>query len=327
MKVKKLLLKLSLFLLFIVPVNVFAYSDKIVVGGENIGINVSLDYVSIVGFYEVNGTYIGEDAGFKLGDKIKKINNQKINDIDDMVSVIQSVNSKEIEVTVERNNEEFIKKLSLVEENNGVLKTGLYVKDKVTGIGTLTYIDPTTGVFGSLGHEILDKNTLQKVEIKDGKIFKSEVIGVNPSESGKPGEKNAKFFSDETFGTISKNEPEGVFGSYEEDVSSYELTEVASLDEVKLGKAVLRTVIKGHEIKDYEIDIIEIDENNDTKNILFEITDQVLLEKTGGVVAGMSGSPILQDGKIIAACTHVVVNSPEKGFAIAIEKMLEKGES
>ena len=116
----------------------------------------------------------------------KKINNQKINDIDDMVSVIQSVNSKEIEVTVERNNEEFIKKLSLVEENNGVLKTGLYVKDKVTGIGTLTYIDPTTGVFGSLGHEILDKNTLQKVEIKDGKIFKSEVIGVNPSESCKP---------------------------------------------------------------------------------------------------------------------------------------------
>lgn len=327
MKMKKLLLKLSLFLLFIVPINVFAYSDKIIVGGENIGINVSLEYVSIVGFYEVNGTYIGEDAGFKLGDKIKKINNKKISNISDMVSVIQNVNSKEIEVTVERNNNELVKKLTLIEEDNGVLKTGLYVKDKVTGIGTLTYIDPTTGIFGSLGHEILDKNTFEKVEIKDGKIFKSEVIGINPSKSGKPGEKNAKFFSNEIFGTVSKNEPEGVFGNYEEDISSHKLTEVAGLEDVKLGKASLRTVIKGYEVKDYDIDIIEIDENNGTKNILFEITDQVLLEKTGGVVAGMSGSPILQDGKIIAACTHVVVNSPQKGFAIAIEKMLEKGES
>lgn len=325
MKTKKLLLKLSLLFLFIVPINVLAYSDKIIVGGENIGINVSLEYVSIVGFYKVNGSYIGEDAGFKLGDKIKKINNQEISSIDDMVSVIQNVDSNTIEVTIERYNKELIKSLALVNEND-VLKTGLYVKDKVTGIGTLTYIDPTTGIFGSLGHEILDKNTKEKVEIKDGKIFKSEVVGITRSESGEPGEKNAKFFSSETFGTISKNEPEGVFGTYENNFSSKELTEVGTLDQVKLGKAFLRTVIQGTEIKDYEINIIEIDENNSTKNILFEITDQELLEKTGGVVAGMSGSPILQDGKIIAACTHVVVNSPEKGFAISIEKMLEKGE-
>ena len=324
---KKLLLKLSLFLLVVIPINVFAYSDKIVVGGKNIGINVSLKYVSIVGFYEVNGKYIGEDAGFKLGDKIKKINEKEISSIDDMVSAIQEVNGMDIAITVERNNEELVKNLSLVKESNGVLKTGLYVKDKVTGIGTLTYIDPSTNIFGSLGHEILDKNTFERVEIKDGKIFKSEVIEVNPSKNGKPGEKNAKFYSNETFGTISKNEPEGVFGLYEDDISKEELTQVASLQEVKLGKAILRTVIKGYEIKDYTINILEIDENNDTKNILFEVTDQELLEKTGGVVAGMSGSPILQDGKIIAACTHVVVNSPEKGFAIAIEKMLEKGES
>ena len=324
---KKLLLKLSLFLLVVIPINVFAYSDKIIVGGKNIGINVSLKYVSIVGFYEVNGKYIGEDAGFKLGDKIKKINEKEISSIDDMVSAIQEVNDTDITITVERNNEELVKNLSLVKESNGVLKTGLYVKDKVTGIGTLTYIDPSTNIFGSLGHEILDKNTFERVEIKDGKIFKSEVIGVNPSKNGKPGEKNAKFYSNETFGTISKNEPEGVFGLYEDDISKEELTQVASLQEVKLGKAILRTVIKGYEIKDYTINILEIDENNDTKNILFEVTDQELLEKTGGVVAGMSGSPILQDGKIIAACTHVVVNSPEKGFAIAIEKMLEKGES
>lgn len=327
MKVKKLLLKLSLFLLVIIPVNVFAYSDKIVVGGENVGINVSLKYVSVVGFYKVNGSYIGEDAGFKLGDKIRKINGHSITSIDEMVSVIQDSDTNEIEVTIERKNKQLNKNLDLVKEEDGVLKTGLYVKDKITGIGTLTYIDPSTNIFGTLGHEILDKNTAEKVEIKDGKIFKSEVISINPSQSGKPGEKNAKFYNNISFGSVFKNEVEGVFGKYEADILSEKLTEVGKLEEVKLGKAVLRTVIKGTEINDYEINIIEIDENNNTKNILFEITDQELLEKTGGVVAGMSGSPILQNGKIIAACTHVVVNSPEKGFAISIEKMLEKGES
>lgn len=327
MKAKKLLLKLSLFLLFIVPINVLAYSDKIIVGGENIGINVSLKYVSIVGFYKVNGSYIGEDAGFKLGDKIIEIEGKKITNINDMVSAIQETNDNKVKITIERNNNELSKTLPLVKEKDGVLKTGLYVKDKVTGVGTLTYIDPETNIFGSLGHEILDKNTLEKIEIKDGKIFKSEVVGINPSKSGKPGEKNAKFFSGETLGNISKNEPEGVFGTYQETINSNDLTEVGKLGEVKAGKAFLRTVIQGTQVKDYEINIIEIDENNSTKNILFEITDQELLEKTGGVVAGMSGSPILQNGKIIAACTHVVVNSPEKGFAISIEKMLEKGES
>jgi len=326
MEVRKLLLKLSLLFLFIVPINVLAYSNKVIVGGENIGINVSLDYVSIAGFYKVNGSYIGEEAGFKLGDKIKKINNQEITGINDMVNVIQNVNDKTIEITIERYDEEITKTLSLIEEND-ILKTGLYVKDKVTGVGTLTYIDPTTGIFGALGHEILDKNTKEKVEIKNGKIFKSEVVGISPSKSGEPGEKNAKFFSSETFGTVSKNEPEGVFGTYESNFSSRELTEVGSLEEIKLGKATLRTVIEGTITKDYEVNIIEIDENNSTKNILFEITDKELLEKTGGVVAGMSGSPILQNGKIIAACTHVVVNTPEKGFAISIEKMLEEGES
>lgn len=326
MKIKKLLLKLSLLLLFIFPINVLAYSSSVIVGGENIGINVSLKYVSIVGFYKVNGNYIGEDAGFKLGDKIEKINGIEINSIDDMVDEIKNSNNKNISITVIRNNKEQDIELTLVQDDEGVLKTGLYVKDKVTGIGTLTYIDPETKMFASLGHEILDKNTSEKIEIKDGKIFKSDVVNINPSSSGNPGEKNAKFYSNEVLGTVTKNEIEGIFGNYSADLEGREQVEVASLGEVKLGKATLRTVINGNDINDYEINIIEIDENNDTKNILFEITDKELLDKTGGVVAGMSGSPILQNGKLIAACTHVVVNSPEKGYAIAIEKMLEEEE-
>ncbi len=327
MNFKKLLLKLSLLLICIIPVNALAYSSSIIPGGDNLGINVNLNYVSIVGFYKVNDAYIGEDAGFKIGDRIKKVNQQEISSIEEMVQLIhQDADQKQIDITVMREQEELTKTLKLVKDENNVIKTGLYVKDKITGIGTLTYIDPETKIFGALGHEITDKNSSLKVEIKDGNIFQSEVVGITPSENGKVGEKNAKFYTDSIYGKIQKNEEEGIFGTYQEDFHGSDAIEVGKLEDVKLGKAYLRTVVNGNEKKDYEIKILEVDEQNPTKNILFEIVDKELLSISGGVVAGMSGSPILQDGKIIAACTHVVVNHPERGFAIAIENMLEEGE-
>jgi len=325
MNFKKILLKLSLLLLCIIPINSFAYSSKIIPGGENIGIRIGLQNISIVGFYKVGDSYIGEDAGFKIGDRIQKINQEDVNTIEEMIQKIENSNGT-IELTVKRGQEVITKPLKLVQDEQGTIKTGLYIKDKITGIGTLTYIDPETKIFGSLGHEVLDKNTSLKVEIKDGQIFKSDVIGITPSTSGNPGEKNAKFYSNEEYGTILKNEEEGVFGKYAKNFDEAEAIEVGELEDVQFGKAYLRTVISGDKKQDFEIKIIEIDENNETKNILFEITDQELLNKTGGVVAGMSGSPIIQNGKIIAACTHVVVNSPNKGFAISIENMLKEGE-
>lgn len=325
MNFKKMLQTLSLLLLCIVPINTLAYSSKIIPGGENIGINVGLQNVSIVGFYKVGDTYIGEDAGFQIGDMIQSINGENVSSIDEMVEKIEK-SKDSIEVSVLRGGQSITKSLKLVQDNQGVIKTGLYVKDKISGIGTLTYIDPESKIFGALGHEILDKNTSLKVEIKNGSIFKSDVVGITPSQNGKPGEKNAKFYSNVTYGTIEKNEEEGVFGKYENKINEADAIEVGELEDVQLGKAYLRTVIKGNEKQDFEIKILEIDENNDTKNILFEITDPDLLKETGGVVAGMSGSPIIQNGKLIAACTHVVVNNPHKGFAISIENMLEEGE-
>lgn len=328
MNFKKLLQSVFLLLFFIIPINVGAYSSKIIPGGENIGINVNLSYVSIVGFYKVDSSYIGEDAGLKIGDRISSINKLDVHSIKDMISIIEkNQNQTSIEIEVVRNNEKLIKTLPLLKDDKKVIKTGLYVKDKISGVGTLTYIDPETKIFGALGHEIIDKNSPQKVEIQTGSIFRSDVIGITPSEVGKPGEKNAKFYSDDTYGTVNKNEEEGIFGVYEKDFSMNEAIEVGELEDVKLGKAYLRTVVLGSEKQDFEIEILEVSENDETKNILFEITDKYLLEKTGGVVAGMSGSPILQDGKIIAACTHVVVNSPNRGFAISIENMLKEGES
>ncbi len=324
MNFKKMLQKISLLLLFIIPINTFAYSSKVIPGGENLGIHVNLNYVSIVGFYKVGDNFIGKDAGLEVGDRIIKINHNTVNSIEEMVKEID--NQNQIVLTIIRENETLEKSLNLVRDSDNVIKTGLYVKDKITGIGTLTYIDPETKIYGALGHEILDKNSSLKIEIKNGTIFKSDVVGITPSKEGKVGEKNAKFDTNESYGSIDKTSEEGIFGQYQKEFSKDEAIEVGRLEDVKLEEAILRTVIQGNEKKDYKIKILEIDKTNDTKNILFEIIDEELLKNTGGVVAGMSGSPIIQDGKVIAACTHVVVNSPKKGFAIAIENMLKEGE-
>lgn len=327
MNFKKKLQIMFIFLLTLFPSIVFAYSDKIILGGDNIGIKVHSKNVMVVGFYKVEDNYIGEDAGLKVGDLITKINDINVSSIDEMISIIDK--KKElgsIKITFLRNNKEMDTTLELKKDSNNVYKTGLYVKDQINGIGTLTYIDPNTKIFGALGHEIAEKSTSQKVEIKDGTIFNSEITGITPSENGTPGSKEAKFYSDQVYGNITKNEESGIFGIYTSELPNNDIIEVEEPDNVKLGSAQIRTVISGTSVETYDIEIINIDKNNPTKNILFRITDQKLLFKTGGVVAGMSGSPIIQNGKIIGAVTHVVVNDPEKGYGIFITTMLEEGE-
>lgn len=327
MNFKKKLQLTFILLLTLFPSIVFAYSDKIILGGDNIGIKVHSKNVMVVGFYKVEDNYIGEDAGLKVGDLITKINDISVSSIDQMISIIDS--KKElgsIKISFLRNNKEMDTTLELKKDANNVYKTGLYVKDQINGIGTLTYIDPNTKIFGALGHEIAEKATMQKVEIKDGTIFESEITGIIKSENGTPGSKEAKFYSDEINGTINKNEESGIFGVYTNDIPDGDVVEVEEPANVKLGSAQIRTVIEGKEINMYDIEIIDIDRNNPTKNILFKITDQQLISKTGGVVAGMSGSPIIQNGKIVGAVTHVVVNDPEKGYGIFITTMLEEGE-
>ena len=176
--------------LTIIPYYVKAYSDYIIAGGENIGIELNSKGVIIVGSYEVNNTNPAKEAGLLNGDKIIKINDNNITNIEDMLNVIETSNDKEsINITYQRGNKELTTTLNLIKSDNNVYKTGLYVKDSITGVGTLTYIDPNTKLFGALGHEIIEKNTGQKLEIKDGKIYSSTVTSVTRSSIGSPGEK------------------------------------------------------------------------------------------------------------------------------------------
>lgn len=325
MKFKNKILLLIL-LLVIIPINVFAYSNYVIASGETIGIEVNSKGVLVVGFYEVNNEFIAKNAGFQIGDKIVSINEKNVNCINDMVSVIEKENKTEINFKVIREKSQKELTLTMKEDENKVLKTGLFVKDKINGIGTLTYIDPETKRFGALGHEILETATAQKFEIKDGKIFNATVSNIEKSRDGAAGEKNASYNKSLSAGEIDTNDITGIYGNYQEEISNMEKIEVGDENDIALGKASIRTVIKENEIKDYDINILNIDKSSKTKNILFEITDKELLEKTGGVVQGMSGSPIVQNKKIIGAVNYVIVNDTKKGYGIFITTMLEEGD-
>ncbi len=321
--------KLKIFiisLLLLIPINVFAYSDFIIPGGETLGIEINSKGIMVIGFYQINGKYNKGNPELKPGDYITKVNNIDVYTVDDLTSVIEDNISKSgVKITYNRNGKIKTSNLELVKDDN-IYKTGLYVKDSITGIGTLSYIDPETKVFGALGHEIVESNTKSTVEIKSGIIFRNYITSIDKSTNGVPGSKNAKFYYDTTYGRIIKNTNVGIYGIYDALLPQKDLIEVAEPNEIKIGKAYIETVLNGEEIKQYDINITGINESSDIKNINFEIIDEELLDKTGGVVQGMSGSPIIQNNKIIGAVTHVVIDNPSNGYGIFITTMLEEGE-
>ena len=312
----------------IIPINALAYSDQIIVGGENIGITLNAEGILVVGTYEVDGQSPASEAGLKTGDMIISINNNSVDTIEDMAEKINAAGNDSVTVGYLRNDKEKETTLNLYKDENDVYKTGLYVKDSVTGIGTLTFIDPETKLFGALGHEIEEQTTGKLLEIKDGKIFNSKVTGVVPSSDGNPGEKKAEYDASKTTGDVSENTTQGIFGKYTGVLPDKNTYKVAKPSDVKIGEAKILTVLNGTEVQEYTIKITKVNENDQkNKNFVFEITDKKLLDKTNGIIQGMSGSPIIQGDYIVGAVTHVVVDNPHKGYGIYITNMLEEAEN
>ena len=325
MYLKKLKNKLFLILLITIlsiPITGYAYSNKVIPGGENVGIEVKSSGVLVVGFYNVKSSSPGKEAGFKIGDIILKVDDTDIHGITDLSKHFS--NNKTLKITYKRQNKIKQTTLNLVKEGK-LYKTGLYVKDSIIGIGTLTFIDPSTKRFGALGHEILEQSTVTKFEIKNGKIFESQVTGIKKADRGNIGEKNAIYDENNIYGNIDKNDETGIYGNYTNKINDNNLMEISN--NIELGKAYITTVIKGKTKQNFEINILKIDKNHKTKNILFEVTDKNLLQTGNGIVQGMSGSPIVQNNKLIGAVTHVVVDNPHKGYGILITNMLKESQN
>lgn len=315
--------KFLILLISVIPLNVLGYSNYIIPGGQTLGIEVNNDGVMIVGFYKVDNKF--NKNKLKVGDTIIKIGDVRVSSIEELVNAIEDkVQNNKVKMTIKRNGDVFEKDFELVKVDNKY-KTGLYVKDSITGIGTLTYIDPETKIFGALGHEIADSASGALIEVKTGSIFRSSITSIERSMVGIAGSKNAKFYSNEKYGIINKNTKKGIYGIYNSDISELEAMKVGSINDIKIGKAFIYTVLNGEMVNKYEIVIDKVN-NSDTKGIHFEILSDDLINKTGGIVQGMSGSPIIQDDKIIGAVTHVIVDNPTTGYGILITKMLEEGE-
>ncbi len=320
---KKFIVFLSLFALS--PLNVFAYSNEVILGGKTIGIDIKAEGIIVIGFYKVEGSL--PKTSLKEGDIILKIGNEEVNSINELTKAIENNmdDNNTVEITYKRDKNEKTTTLKLVKQD-GMYKTGLYVKDSITGIGTLTFIDPESNIYGALGHEITESNTSKIIEVRTGSIFKNSISSITESIDGKPGSKNAKFYYSNNYGDITKNTKYGIYGTYKDNYNNLEKISIAKKDEVKIGKAEIYTVIDGENIEKFDIEITKINENSDIKNITFDITDEKLISSTGGVVQGMSGSPIVQNGKLVGAVTHVITDNVKSGYGLFITTMLEESE-
>ena len=245
----------------------FGFTNEVIPGGENLGIEISSKGIMIIGFYKVDGKLNKGDPDLKVGDLIVKVEDEEVSNVEDLIEKIENKKIEDkVNLTIKRN-KTFKKIVLTLKKVDNVYKTGLYVKDNITGIGTLTYIDPKTNIFGALGHEIIESNSNRKIEVKTGYIFKSTITSIDRSQSGLAGGKKAKFYNDFEYGKILKNTKYGIYGVYNQELPKKETVKVAKNEEIKTGNAKIYTVLEGENIEEFDININKIDNSHDIKNL------------------------------------------------------------
>ncbi|MBQ6727472.1 MAG: SpoIVB peptidase [Clostridia bacterium] len=302
----------------------YAGNRTVLLGGLPAGFNMQTRGAFIAGLSDViteDGIKSpSKDAGLKAGDVIYYIENTEVNCAKDVERVI-SLTGGEITVEYSRCGNTYTTEITPVKDLNGDKKLGIFIRDDISGIGTITYIDKDR--IATLGHPVLDENG-DLLKITTGKIYGCNITGYIRGERGAPGELRGVIMKNDRIGTIDGNTDYGVFGTIDDTFDTENFKEI-EVGEGKMGDAVIYTTIDGSSPKEYSISIIKVDNTfSDSKNYVVKITDKELLNSTGGIVQGMSGSPIVQNGKLIGAITHVFINDPTRGFGISINNMLNK---
>lgn len=310
---------------------------KVIPGGQTIGVKIQSDGILVVGHHLVHVSpdikiSPGEQADLRLGDLIVKINGKPVRDVSKVAGIVAEAGKadKPVELDIRRGDKTFRTTVKpALDMNDQAWRLGIYIRDSAAGVGTLTFYAPEEGRFGALGHVISDLDTRTPIVPRGGEVVHSSVSSISKSQNGEPGEKRAHFFKEHVvLGTIEKNTPFGIFGRMER-FPEYGVTDkpipVAFADEVKEGPAEIYTVVDGQKVEKFKIEIVHAAKQPSpaTKGLIIKITDPRLLERTGGIVQGMSGSPIIQNGKLVGAVTHVFVNDPTSGYGCYIEWMLQ----
>lgn len=308
---------------------------RVVVGGHSIGVILQSRGVMVVGFAPVvdgsgEKVYPARDEGMQIGDLILKVDGQGVKTENDLARMIDDKRDQEMVLTVQRREQVFqVPVAGYYCPETQRYRIGLYVRDGVVGVGTLTFWDPQTHEYAALGHIIIDADTRQGIEVLSGKIVSASVQTVKPAQPGRPGEKIGVFDSEGTInGNITKNTAFGIFGRTDGEIANplqrYSM-EVGYAHQVKKGKAQIYTVINGNDIEAFDIVIEKVyPERQNGKGMVIRVTDPRLLNVTGGIIQGMSGSPIVQNNRIVGAVTHVFLNDPQRGYGVFMDNMLSE---
>jgi len=308
---------------------------KLMPGGQSIGVTLQTKGVMVVGQAPVvdkNGEKIfpAKEAGIEVGDILLKIENQEVKtDLEVSNAINLAGKEKGTAKVLFKHEDQVIEKVvqPVFCVETGRYRMGLFVRDEAAGVGTLSYVDPVSKLYGALGHVITDADTNQKIEVYNGKVIASTIYAIEKGKRGHPGEKIGSFIPNSVFnGTIEKNTITGIFGRMSGQIENPYFKDAIPVGwetEIKVGPAKIYTVIQGEKIEEFEVNIDRVMHNRtDSKNMIVRVTDPRLLEATGGIIQGMSGSPIVQDGKLIGAVTHVFVNDSQRGYGVFIQNML-----
>ncbi|MBS7530920.1 SpoIVB peptidase [Hazenella sp. IB182353] len=318
-------------------VNVQVLPDlQVIPGGQTIGVKLKSSGALVVGHHQVQSNQSvrspAEKADIRRGDYLTEMNGMKIKQVSDVARTVNDAGRKRlpIQVTLMRDGKEKqVNVHPVYNSQEDVYQLGLYIRDSAAGVGTLTFYEPQKKAYGALGHVITDVDTGQAISVGDGQILQSDVTSIEKGKSGDPGEKRAIFLNeDQVMGNISNNTQFGIFGkmsNFPQGGIQSQPMPVGLAEQVEEGPAQIYTVVEGQTVKAYDIEIVhtQIQKSPATKGLIIKVTDPELLAKTGGIVQGMSGSPIIQNGKLVGAVTHVFVNDPTSGYGTFIEWMLQ----